>query len=375
MMSAQDTYRRATGKVLTVLAVAVVESPIARRFAHTSIGRELRASRIADRAIRSLKDRHRMAVITRSVVLQHRLGRREPYRAAAAGGTTARGRAPEAAVTPFLILSSPRSGSTLVKTELARRWPEIRCLNEEYSRAGRLGVPPETTDEVTARVFAATNGQLIVGCKLFYAHVTVAEVQLILTMPGMKVLHLRRRNILRRYVSLQIARTNNVWSRHPRQASPNTDDRAVTVDVDDFIDDSFLAVERQRQVEQVVAAAGVDVLDVWYEDLSEHLDAELRRMACFLGAGAPAYESEPVMARQNPEPLRLLIRNYAEVHRRLSRTPMRVYLDPETQLGVHGATERIANRTRSGRPSSRNFWKVRGIRGIPWVSRSSSGGT
>src|SRR5207245_2853083 len=79
----------------------------------------------------------------------------------------------------------------------------------------------------------------------------------------------------------------------------------------------------------VVADAGVDVLDVWYEDLSEHLDAELRRVATFLGAGESAHESEPVLTRQNPEPLRLLVRNYADVRRRLSLTSMRVFLDPE----------------------------------------------
>ena len=285
---------------LAALAVKVIEHPLARRMKGTKVGRVLRATPGADRAWRGLNHRY-----------------------------ASRARSGASGVTPFVILGQARTGSNLLQTELCRRWPEVRCLGEEYGPDRRRQRPGETTGEVTARVFAATDEHPVVGCRVFYGHVTAAEFGDLLKTSGIKVVHLRRRNILRRYVSLQIALHNDVWARGRRRAAPPIDDRAVTIDVDDFIESSTVAAERRTDLERALADAGVAVLDVWYEELSARLDPELRRIASFLGLGEPVRESEPVLMRQNPEPLRLLVRNYAEVERRLARTSMREFLDAE----------------------------------------------
>jgi hypothetical protein len=311
--------------------MAVVESPLTRRVARTRLAREIRGSDIAGRAERLLRHRYMMEMTSRELVWQgHTLRRGALGSDSLAEGATQH-RAPEGGIRPFVILCHARTGSNLVQTELNRRFPEIHCFGEEYGP--RLRGPHETTEEVTARVFTATDGSMIVGCRLFYRHVTPAELQEILTMPGLRVVHLRRRNALRRYVSLQIAMNNDIWARGRRQASPAIEDRAVAIDVDDFIESSLREVGRQRRAQRVVAEAGVAVLDVWYEDVSEHLDAEVRRIAMFLGVAKATRGGEPVLQRQNPEPLRLLVRNYAEVRSRLSHTSMRVFLDPEDAGG------------------------------------------
>jgi LPS sulfotransferase NodH len=316
---------------LTVLAVAAVESPLLRRVSRTNVGREVRANRVIDRAVRALKDKHKSEAVSRDLFALYLGAHRGAGSTASIPRGTTQHTASAANVTRFVILGEGRSGSSLLRTELDRRWSEIRCLGEPYDPTVRLRSkrPGESTEEITARVFAATESRPIVGCKLFFFHVSRAELSSILALPGMKVVRLRRRNVLRQYVSLQIAFNSGIWARNRRHASPAVDERAVTVDIERFIRYVYNLLENQRAAERALADAGVDALDVWYEDLSEHLDVELRRIATFLGAGKPAHEAEPVLARQNPEPLRLLVRNYAEVRSRLSHTSMRVFLDPE----------------------------------------------
>lgn len=321
--------RRGTGGTLTVLAVTAIRSPLVRRVTRTRFGREIRSTAMAERAMQTLSERYRIEMLTREVVRTHRARRRGASGSASFAEGTTHQPVGRAGVTRFVILGQGRTGSNLVQTELNRRWPEMRCLGEEYGADRRRRAPSETIDEITARVFAPTEDHPIVGCKLFYLHLYPSQLRDIITLPGMKVVHLRRRNLLRRYVSLQIAINNDRWLGHRRMSSPTIDERAVTINVDHFLQDTHRSVDSERRAEEVVVDAGVDVLDVWYEDLSEHLDAELRRIAAFLGAGTPVLESEPLLRRQNPEPLRLLVRNYEELRGRLSPTAMRVFLDPE----------------------------------------------
>jgi LPS sulfotransferase NodH len=304
---------------LTQRAVSAIDSPLVQRVRQTTVGRDIRATSVAAFALRALRERYVMEESGRDAAWR---------RSAAQWRSTAM--APEVG-SPFVILCQARTGSNLVQTELSRRWPEIRCLGEEFGPHVRRNHPGETTADVMERVFAPTDDHPVVGCRLFYGHVSPAEFRAILAVPGMRVVHLQRRNALRRYVSLQIAVNTQVWARGRRKPAQRIDERTVTIDVDQFIDTTLRAAEHKARLEDVIAHSegGVDVLEVWYEDVSEHLDAQLRRIAAFLGQGEPMVEAPPYLTRQNPEPLHLLIRNYAEVRRALSVTPMRAYLDPE----------------------------------------------
>jgi LPS sulfotransferase NodH len=311
--------RPSTGGTLTTLAMSVIESRPVRRVRWTRVGRQIWATPVASRASRSLHVRYAVETATREVAWRNHaeLGRRS------------NGTGSTAAETPFVILCQARTGSNLVQSELRRRWPAIRCLGEEYGPNLRLKDPDETTADITKRVFAVTEQHPVVGCRLFYEHVTEDEFRDILAIPGLKVVHLQRRNVLRRYVSLQIAVNNRMWVQGRRAAAPSIDDRAVTIDVDRFIRTCTRTAEHRTRRERILSEAGVEVLDVWYEDVADHLDTQLRRIAAFLGLGEPMVEDPPLLTRQNPEPLRLLVKNYAEVRAALSPTQMRHFLDPE----------------------------------------------
>jgi hypothetical protein len=122
--------------------------------------------------------------------------------------------------------------------------------------------------------------------------------------------------------------------------------------------------ETYRYVEKLLAGSGAEVLDVWYEDLVADLDAECRRVARFLGAGDPRLAGKPRLARQNPEPLRLLVRNYAEVCRRLANTPMCEYLDVQDVELARGRSRR-ANAPRTCWPTEQQELLLRAALASP----------
>jgi LPS sulfotransferase NodH len=324
---------------VTEKAVTAIDHPLVQRVRRTKIGRELRTTRLTDHALRVLRLRYAREVSRREALWRQLAARRSTASTTSATGT------------PFVLLCQARTGSNLVQSELCRRWPSVRCLGEEYGPHLRQHRPGETLEEVTARVFAPTEAQPTVGCRLFYEHVSPDELEGILALPGMKVVHLQRRNALRRYVSLEIAQQTQVWARGRRHAGQSIGERAVTIDVDQFINTCFRVAERQASRERVIVDSGVDVLDVWYEDLSEHVDHHLRRIATFLGQGEPLLEALTFLVRQNPEPLRLLVRNYDEVRSALAHTPMREYLDPE-DVGHRRPVVPWRNRTRTCWPTA-----------------------
>ena len=171
-------------------------------------------------------------------------------------------------------------------------------------------------EEGFRHVWSTPTGHRFTGCKVFPGHVTDAELRSILGLPGMRVVILDRRSILRRYVSFQIARRDGQWL-STRGPVVDAGSRRLHVDLDHFlryrdaVHGSYAAFDR--------AVVGLPVHRTTYERLSADLDGELRRVAAFLGAGPPATELPPRLARQNPEPLRALVSNYDELRDALER--------------------------------------------------------
>jgi len=243
-----------------------------------------------------------------------------------------------AGVTPFLVLASGRSGTTLLVDELNRRWDDVRSLREAFSAHTRVG---HSFEETLGRVYFTDSGHRFVGCKIFRGHVTDSELRRILALPGMRVVILRRTNVLRKYVSLLIAIRDDQW--HASRADPiaAAGDRAVDVDLPSFLRYRAMTDQAYDRFDQAVR--GLPVLRITYEDLSADLDGTLRRVGKFLGAGAPDIEPAPHLVRQNPEPLRMLIRNYDELRPDLERLGLRDAIDPDdptTVAGVAAAPDR-----------------------------------
>ena len=269
---------------------------------------------------------------------------------AAATTTAADGRvatkASSSITTRFILLSEQRSGSTLLREELDRRWTEIRTRGELFNPSHRD--PSASFEDIAGSAFDDDSGAKIVGFKLFGTHVTQQQLAALLEVEGIRVIILRRRSQLRRYVSHKIAIKTGRWhedqSVGPIETIP-VEQRTITVDIENLRTQLRNSHDNFREFERLTA--GVPRIDVWYEDLSADLNGELRRIATFLGAGEPAHESPPRLTRQNPEPLRALITNFEEVSRFLNNAGLSAAM---TDDGRSTAPSDLNDQTASWQP-------------------------
>ena len=279
-----------------------------RRLARSRISRKLRLTQRYDRQMRRVSNRELAAAVSTE------LAAKSPMAATRSKVSADRLRtgSPTAITTRFIVLSEERSGSTLLVEELHRRWPEIRSKGECFSELIRS--ESDDFESVARRTFLDDSGEEIVGCKIFSGHVSEPQLRALLQLEGMRVIILRRRNQLRSYVSFKIAKKTKEWHWNQfrlRDQPLTAEKRSITIDKRELFKGIIISNNRFQWFER--ATVGIPRIDVWYEDLSAHLDDELRRVATFLGAGAPAHENSPRLKRQNPEPLRDLVTNFDEV--------------------------------------------------------------
>jgi len=225
--------------------------------------------------------------------------------------------------TRFIVLSEGRSGSTLLVDELGRRWDEIRSEREVFQWKWRGS---KSFEAIARRTFIQDTGHAIVGCKILLLQVSDEQLTQLLELQGMRVIFLRRRNLLRRYVSLKIAEQTDLWRQSSREKVriPTLEERRITIRTDNFYQRTMTTFAYFRRFEEL--AASVPSIDVYYEDLSSDLNNELRRIAEFLGAGEPSREDPPLLTKQNPESLEDLILNFDEVCSFLSEVGMSEFI-------------------------------------------------
>jgi LPS sulfotransferase NodH len=212
-------------------------------------------------------------------------------------------------VTAFCILTTQRSGSSLLDERLSARWTEIRSDGEIFNAQHRGN---RTFEETLARTYHVDTGHRIIGSKVIRYQVTDSEMRSLLVIPGLRVVVLRRDNVLRQFVSLKIAEKNKVWKQPTYTSRPDVRSRAVEVEIDEL-----LAYEEQqnRTYEEFEALiAGMPVQHVCYERLAADLDSELEKVGEFLGAGLPNKSLPLKFLHQNPEPLRELISNFEKLN-------------------------------------------------------------
>jgi LPS sulfotransferase NodH len=162
-----------------------------------------------------------------------------------------------------------------------------------------------------------------VGCKVFYDHLDDAEWSRLLARPDLRVIHLRRRNGLRMFLSLVIAEQNDHWIEDRPHKRLALERRRVEIQIPRLV--RFLELSAKREEEAGSRLAGRPVLDVAYEDMRDDLGGVMTRVLQFVGARS--YDATRVnLGRQNPEPAHSLIRNYVQVVRALETSRWRQFL-------------------------------------------------
>jgi hypothetical protein len=162
-----------------------------------------------------------------------------------------------------------------------------------------------------------------VGYKMFYQHFEERPgmCEAIRNMPRMKILHLKRRNLLRVLYSARRARLENKWGKFDQATVPAL---PLEIPVKECLN-FFPFVERLRAQHDAVYGSMQHV--VWYEDLVACREETLQKTLSYLGLPQVPLSSRYV--RQNTAPLSECIANYEEICRHLQGTPWAEFLEEE----------------------------------------------
>jgi hypothetical protein len=221
-------------------------------------------------------------------------------------------------MTNFLIYSLARSGSTTLRQWLNLH-PEIRCLHEPFNpgnpRRMIAGDPDfPSLDKAVEEIWKRSNGFKHVWDPTGWPFRTNRELNKhLLRQSEQRILFLNRRNILRRLISYEISRQADVWDASNASRRKVAEFKFQPVDIEWI--SRTLRFEKQAisSYRQVILASGVDVLDLWYEDLFNPADQisqmkTLNSIFTFLGCESVSEEwlesqikerFEPNMAKLN----------------------------------------------------------------------------
>ena len=131
----------------------------------------------------------------------------------------------------------------------------------------------------------------------------------LLYMKDLRVIHLKRRNMLKTLVSAKIARMQDVWKSSKASASHGAQEKAVTFTVEELEKGfkKFRALEENG--ENVFSKH--QCVNIYYESLVENPEFEFKRITGLLQV--TDIKPSTGLRKQNPERLSELITNYEEL--------------------------------------------------------------
>jgi LPS sulfotransferase NodH len=162
-----------------------------------------------------------------------------------------------------------------------------------------------------------------VGFKIFYHHPVYDHDgkvwSYLLDMDDLKVIHLRRSNILRSLVSKRIARQSDVWKEEhkPREAQLKKVELSIEECQTGFDQTQRWAADADEKFRNN------PLLQLTYEELTSDFHGKMQRIQEFLGV--MPVDLQPLTVKQNPEALDKLIINYEELKQHFSGTQWEVF--------------------------------------------------
>jgi LPS sulfotransferase NodH len=244
----------------------------------------------------------------------------------------------------FVIVCRPRSGSNFLRSllnshsrliafsEIFRGFTPINWGLPGYGQR-KISWDLYSRDPVrflTHQVFCDyPSGIAAVGFKLMYEHASDEQSRHLWSHlqqdDGLLVIHLKRRNYLRSYISLQRAKMTDQWvnmSGQPLESPPLTLDPAHC----------FKAFEEMRlqefKTDRLFHAN--HVLNLYYEDLVNNRQREIQRIQNFLGL--PVMSLSESIHRISLEPPSTTILNYEEIKQAAHGTQWARFFDDDAPI-------------------------------------------
>ena len=217
----------------------------------------------------------------------------------------------------FIVLGTHRTGSNLLLS-LLNSHPNVVVQGEIFLRL-EGNCYEEVLDDTFGRYAPEVHN---VGFKLFYKHpfddATDGLWKMLGNIRELRVIHLKRRNLLRLALSEKIARKLDWWFVHgsPLARIHKVREKQVRFDVDELTS-FFETVERESEERERYFEESPR-LSLHYEDLTSRREETYGKILDFLAL--PGHLPGTYMRRQNPEGCRQLIVNFGELRRHFRKT-------------------------------------------------------
>lgn len=238
--------------------------------------------------------------------------------------------------TRFVVLATGRTGSTLLIRTLDRH-PQIVTYGElfrmletfppHYQQFGGAEAlyqsdPARFMDEEIFRKYPRETRA--VGFKIFYEHAPQdmdwgkAVWDGLRAQPDLHVIHLRRRNRLRSFLSLQRAAQTQEWIKYSGKT-----EQAGAIALDHEAALAWFESVEAREQRFADLFSDHPTFAAYYEDISDDMDGVLLGLQRFLGVDPRPLA--PATSKRSQRPLRAEISNYDELKAGFVGTPWLAY--------------------------------------------------
>ena len=244
--------------------------------------------------------------------------------------------------TPYVIISHARSGSTFFKS-LLNSHPGITCYGELFNIVPKKRffnpihfpfLPSESAEYLEKQrrentipymdkyIFRKYSKSIhAVGFKIFYYHAKEGHWNCIWdyleNRKDIKVIHLVRNNLLKTYLSLELARKHNTW--HGK--IPNQEPIRLEIsECEKYFEDIS---NHQKQVDKKYANR--ELLNISYEELSRNREDIMAKAFNFLGQNPVS--TKTTYKKRSKWPLSESIENYTELKAHFTNSPWAKYFE------------------------------------------------
>ena len=142
---------------------------------------------------------------------------------------------------------------------------------------------------------------------------------------GMKFIHVKRRNLMRQFVSMTIMMRTHIHALEASWAAPSLERKKEPLVLMPEECERFFDSQAWLREEYDLFYRDLDHREVYYEDVLERKEETLARIQEFIGLSPEPLQS--TLIRLNPEPLSALLANYGELKRRFDGTRWSRFFD------------------------------------------------
>ncbi len=231
----------------------------------------------------------------------------------------------------FIIITHPRSGAHLI-ISLLNSHPEIECVDEVFNKLNA----DECNLHYQKYLNSEQNITQIKGFKIPYHFWNTKKNDIWIKAknnPEFKIIHLSRSNLIRAYVSYEIAEKTKVW--YGKKEQPKLIDKKIIIDPKHCLQWMNQTIHQQKISEYEFRYHISFTLT--YENFLFDNNKSIE-MLKFLDVDTH-HQLTTRMKKQNPEPLHQLIINYDEFENSIRKSRWSVFLDDDNSLRINQNTE------------------------------------